>query len=37
MKDLLGIAVAIFLLFTGPVGEVVAAGILLYIFTGKQP
>jgi hypothetical protein len=34
---LLGVIVAFFLLFTGPVGEAAAVAILIFTFTGKQP
>lgn len=37
MRTLLAIAVAFFLLFTGPVGEAAAVAILLFTFTGKKP
>jgi hypothetical protein len=37
MKTFLAIAVAFFLLFTGPVGEAAAVAILLFTFTGKVP
>lgn len=37
IKDLIAIAVAFFLLFTGPIGEAAAVAILLFVFTGKRP